>query len=110
MGVSLLGTEEKPRLRTMPWNQRTEQGDGAKGLDMAPGSAMKERYWLPRKGTQELGGANAESLGSLKNEEDMARHPGRLGRTEKKRKGNPGKHRTDLGQQASSPLLLLLSR
>lgn len=67
MGVSLLGTEEKPRLRTMPWNQRTEQCDGAKGLDMAPGSAMKERYWLPRKGTQELGGANAESLGSLKN-------------------------------------------
>lgn len=26
----------------MPWNQRTEQGDGAKGLDMAPGSAMKD--------------------------------------------------------------------
>lgn len=38
----MLGTEEKPRLRTMPWNQRTEQRDGAKGLDMAPGSAMKD--------------------------------------------------------------------
>jgi len=28
----------------MPWNQQTEQGDGAKGLDMASGCTMKERH------------------------------------------------------------------
>ena len=69
MGVSLLGTEEKPRLRTMPWNQRTEQGDGAKGLDMAPGSAMKdngEASWETGKDREKKEGKPRETQDRLR--------------------------------------------
>lgn len=87
MGVSLLGTKEKPWVRMMPWNQQTEQGDGAKGLDMASCSAMKER----RCGSpgREHKSWEVQMLKAWEVCEDMGRHPGRLGRIEKKKEGKP---------------------